>query len=398
MTPPEKSRGVFFEVLTVFLKLGLTSFGGPVAHIGYFRRECVNRRQWLSEKHFAELIAYCQCLPGPTSSQLGFLLGLQRQGALWGALAAWLGFTLPSVFLLLLCATFQYALPPAIAAAVTHGLGLVAVAVVAQAVVDMGRSLAPDWPRRAVACVAAVLVFGVGGGWIQLLALAGGAVFGLVRGTASAAQEETVTLPLSRHTGWMALGLFFLLLILGLVTWPNAYGDVFAVFAHAGSLVFGGGHVVLPLLQQGVTAPGWMGNDVFMQGYGLAQAMPGPLFSLAAYLGAVRAAPPNGVVGALLALLGLFLPGLAVAVGVWPFWQTLRRRAGFIGAIAGINAAVVGVLLAALCRPVITTAIHEPMDAVLAASGFAALVVARVPPLVVAGVMVAAEIAAGWAG
>jgi chromate transporter len=391
------------EVFRVALVLGLTSFGGPIAHLGYFQREYVERRRWLSQATFADLVALTQFLPGPASSQVGIGVGLLRAG--WGgALAAWLGFTLPSAVVLtafaLLAATIDLA-----DAGWVHGLKLAAVAIVGAAVLSMWRSLAPDWPRSLLAAAAAVVVLLAGSALVQVAVIAVGALIGwrLFSGVAGSAAEGTGS-PVSVRVGLAALGVFGVLLV-GLpllealtgLTWVA----VVEAFYRAGALVFGGGHVVLPLLEESVVAPGWVSQDTFLAGYGAAQAVPGPLFTFSAFLGASLEPSPNGVLGAAVALVAIFLPGALLIVGVFPFWDRLRRSPSFRGALAGTNAAVVGLLLAALINPVWTSSVTSPVDAALAVAGFGALVALRVPPwAVVAGLALIAQVVAlvGWSG
>jgi chromate transporter len=371
------------EVFRAFLKLGLTSFGGPIAHLGYFRDELVVRRRWLDEQSYGDLVALCQFLPGPASSQVGFALGLRRAGPL-GGLAAWTAFTLPSAILLIAFAASAAALGGPIAQGVLHGLKLVAVAVVAQAVWGMSRGLTPDKPRAAIALGALCLVSGLGGALGQIGAILLGALAGLVLSRAEGqASDRAVGFAVSKRTGLVALAQFGgLLLDFPLLASATAsHGiDLVDAFYRAGSLVFGGGHVVLPLLESEVVARGWVTEDSFVAGYGAAQAVPGPLFTFAAYLGAVGAPSPNGATGASLALLAIFLPGLLVLVGTLPFWDVLRREPWAQAGMRGANAAVVGVLAAALYDPVWTSAVINPLDFALAALGFFALVLWKAPP------------------
>lgn len=373
-----------------FIKLGFTSFGGPIAHLGYFRDELVTRRKWIDEPGFADLVALCQFLPGPASSQVGFALGLLRGGPL-GAFAAWAAFTLPSALLLVLFAYSAAAFSGPVGTGLLHGLKLVAVAVVAQAVWGMARSLAPDRVRAGIAVMAVLLVTLVASSLGQVAAIAVGAVAGfwLCR-NAPALTAGRLAFRVSRRTGLFALALFGLLLLAlpPLATAFNSPGiSLFDAFYRAGSLVFGGGHVVLPLLQAEVVHPGWVRNDVFLAGYGAAQAMPGPLFTFAAYLGAVMAPFPNGLISAAICLLAIFLPGLLLLVGVLPFWDALRAMPAVQAAMRGANAAVVGVLGAALYSPVWTSSILTPYDFALALTGFVMLVVWRCPPWLVVAFM-----------
>lgn len=376
--PSDPPHGHVSEVLAAFLKLGLTSFGGPVAHLGYFRDEFVTRRRWLSEAAYADLVALCQFLPGPASSQVGFALGLMRAG--WGgALAAFVAFTLPSALLLLVLALSAARIEGALALGVLHGLKIVAVAIVAQAVWGMARSLCPD-PARAGFAVAAValLAFVPGSaGMVTVISLGAAAGLALGRGAGS---EGALAVPVSRRAGVAALVLFGgLLLVLPMLAGLGQGLALTDSFYRAGALVFGGGHVVLPLLEAGTVAPGWVSEDAFLAGYGAAQAVPGPLFTFAAWLGAVMGPAPNGVIGAAIALAALFLPGFLILIGVLPFWDRFRRLPWAQSAMQGANAAVVGVLGAALYDPVFVSGIHGKADFALAVACFIALVVWRLP-------------------
>ena len=372
----------------MFLRLGLTSFGGPIAHLGYYREELVVRRRWLSDADYADLVALCQFLPGPTSSQTGFALGLRRAG--WaGAAAAWCGFTLPSAALLVAFAGSLAWLDGPVVQGALHGLKLVAVAVVAQAVLGMARTLCPDRQRAAIAAGAIVVSGLIGGAPGQVTAILMGGLAGVLLASTDDRRETVAVLdsPVGRATAWTALGLFLAgLIVLPALAATGTGGQAVArldAFWRAGALVFGGGHVVLPLLQESMVLPGWVTPAEFLAGYGAAQAVPGPLFAFAAYLGAVAHPWPDGVTGAVLALGAIFLPGLLILVAALPFWDLLRRRAVALRAIAGTNAAVVGILAAALYDPVATSALRAPVDLGLAASGFVALVAWRVPVLAV---------------
>ena len=372
------------EVLGVATRLGLTSFGGPIAHIGYFRREYVERRGWLDDATYGELVALCQSLPGPASSQLGIAIGTRRAG-LPGGLAAWIGFTAPSAIVLIALGLLTTSVDLAQAGWV-HGLKLAAVAVVAQAVALMAPRLAPDWRRRGMAVAAAAVSLAWATPLSQLAIIAVGAIVGrlLVRAPAVTADAAEAS-PVSRRSGGIALALFFALLaVLPVVRaidgQPAAIVDS---FFRVGALVFGGGHVVLPLLHSSVVDPGWVGNDRFLAGYGAAQAVPGPLFSFAAYLGAVSSLTPSGIAGGILALVAIYLPSFLLIFGTLPFWHRLRASSGFRRALAGTNAAVVGILLAALYTPIWTGAVMAPIDVAIAAAGLAALLTRRVPPIAV---------------
>ncbi|HEX3504423.1 MAG TPA: chromate efflux transporter [Xanthobacteraceae bacterium] len=386
-TPAAKaSAGTAGEVFRAFLRLGLTSFGGPIAHLGYFHEAFVVRRKWLDERTFADTVALCQFLPGPASSQTGFAIGLMRAGWL-GALAAWTGFTLPSAIALVLFAYGANALSGPIGSGLLHGLKLVAVAIVAQAVWGMARSLAPDRQRASIAVVAALIILFSTASLAQIGAIVMGAVAGLwlCRSDEPIAAGH-MPIPISRAAGLTALVLFFVLLFgLPLLRGLGAPQSVavFDAFYRSGALVFGGGHVVLPLLRDAFVGPGWISDNAFLAGYGAAQAVPGPLFTFAAYLGAMVNATPHGIAGAVLGLFGIFIPGILVLLGTLPFWNTFRQRAGAQAAMRGVNAAVVGVLGAALYNPVWTNSVASPRDFGVALTGFILLTVWRAPPLVV---------------
>jgi chromate transporter len=395
---PAGAVGSPIEVLRVFGKLGLTCFGGPIAHIGYFHEEFVARRKWIDEHAYADLVGLCQFLPGPASSQVGFSIGLMRAGYL-GALAAWTGFTLPSAAALVLFAWGAGALSGPLGTGLLHGLKLTAVAIVAQAVWGMARTLAPDRERASIAVVAAVIILFSASSVAQIGAILLGGIAGLwlCRG-ATATPSGHVEVPVSRNAGLAALAAFFLLLaglpVLHGLTGSSAIA-LFDAFYQSGALVFGGGHVVLPLLREAFVTPGWVSDDAFLAGYGAAQAVPGPLFTFAAYLGTVVAPEPHGLAGAVFGLVGIFLPGLLILLGVLPFWDSFRRRAGAQAMMRGVNAAVVGLLGAALYNPVWTSSVHDIRDFAIALVGFVLLTVWRAPPLVVvalsalAGVLVA---------
>jgi chromate transporter len=373
-------------VLWVFLKLGSTSFGGPVAHIGYFREEFVVRRAWLDDATFSDLVALCQFLPGPASSQVGFSIGLIRAGWL-GALAAWIGFTLPSAIALLLFAYGATALGGPVGLGLLHGLKLVAVAIVAQAIWGMARTLCPDRQRASIACIATLIVSFTAASGSQIAAILFGAIAGLwLCRTPSPASTGAIVVPVSRSIGIASLVIFGLLLV-GLPV-LRALGSspglaLFDAFYRSGALVFGGGHVVLPLLRSAFVAPGWVSDDHFLAGYGAAQAIPGPLFTFAAYLGAVARPSPRGVTGAALGLIGIFLPGMLLLIGALPFWETFRTRAGAQAAMRGINAAVVGILGGAFYDPVWTGSVKTTADFGVALVGFVLLIAWRAPPLLV---------------
>ncbi len=386
------------EVLWVFLILGLISFGGPIAHIGYFRDEFVVRRRWLDDATFTDLVALCQFLPGPASSQVGFSIGLMRAGYL-GGLAAWTGFTLPSAIALVLFAYGAHALAGPLGLGLLHGLRLAAVAIVAQAVMGMARTLCPDRERASIAALAMVLVLSGSSFVTQIGAILLGGVAGLlIRRAPVPFSTSPMPIAISRRLGIASLAAFFLLLIglpvlLRFVSCPGI--ALFDAFYRSGALVFGGGHVVLPLLRDAFVAPGWLSDSTFLAGYGATQAVPGPLFTFAAYLGAVVGPRPHGVAGAALGLIGIFLPGMLVLLGTLPFWVTLRSRAEAQRAMGGINAAVVGLLGAALYNPVWTSSIHTVADLSVALIGFVLLTAWRARPLWVVVISALAGIAVG---
>jgi chromate transporter len=379
--------GSWPETLRVFLKLGLTSFGGPIAHLGYFRDEFVVRRKWLGDAAYADLVALCQFLPGPASSQVGLAIGLMRAG-LPGALAAWCGFTLPSAVAMILFAYGVDAFADDAGAGWLRGLKVVAVAVVANAVWGMARTMSADRERATLTVVAAAIVLFWPGALGQIGAILLGAVIGilLLRGPNARQSGGNLVVPVGRRAAVLCLGLFFALL-LGLPILAAASDSMavrlFDSFYRAGSLVFGGGHVVLPLLQAEVVGPGWVTRDAFVAGYGAAQAVPGPLFTFAAYLGTVLIPEPDGAVGGLLCLVAIFLPSFLLVIGVLPFWNGLRRRPQAQAALRGVNAAVVGLLLAALYDPVWTSGIRSPAEFALAALALLLLAFWRVPPWLV---------------
>ena len=394
MSDPALNRGSVGEVFLAFLKLGVSSFGGPIAHLGYYREELVVRRKWLDETSYADLVALCQFLPGPASSQVGFSLGVLRGNGLLGGLAAWFAFTMPSAVIMFAFAMGAASFTGPAAEGFLHGLKLVAVAVVAQAIWGMARSLTPDRPRAAIALAAVVIVVSFAGSLAQVSAIALGALAGLwlCRGETPPASGH-LNFPVTRFGGGIALVLFAALLLLTPVavaaTGSHALA-MFDAFYRSGALVFGGGHVVLPLLQAQVVSPGWVSNETFLAGYGLAQAVPGPLFTFAAYLGAVMNSPPNGLAGAAIALVALLLPGMLLVYGMLPFWDAMRTRAAAQAAMRGTNAAVVGILGAALYNPVWTSAVMSPRDFALALAGFLLLTVWKTPPWVVVVLLAAA--------
>jgi chromate transporter len=390
-SPPVDAWTVFL----VFLRLGLTSFGGPIAHLGYFRDEFVTRRRWLGERSYADLVALCQFLPGPASSQVGMAIGLSRAGFA-GALAAWAGFTLPSAIALILFAIGVASWGDALPAGTLHGLKVVAVAVVAQAVWGMARSLCTDSARVTIAAVAACLALLWPTAWGQVGTIASAAAVGwLMFKPVQDASHDPLPIAVGRRLAAALLIVFSVLLItlpILLRIWPNQTLALIDAFYRAGSLVFGGGHVVLPLLEAEVVPSGWLTNETFLAGYGAAQAVPGPLFTFAAFLGASMNTAPSGWTGGLICLVAIFVPSLLLVAGALPFWEQLRRSVRTQAALAGVNAAVVGLLLAALYHPVWTSAIFRPGDFGLALLAFVALMFWKLPPWLV----VLTTSLAGW--
>jgi chromate transporter len=384
-----------WTVFLVFLRLGLTSFGGPIAHLGYFREEFVTRRRWLGERSYADLVALCQFLPGPASSQVGMAIGLSRAG-FSGALAAWAGFTLPSAIALILFALGVASWGNALPAGALHGLKVVAVAVVAQAVWGMACNLCTDSTRVTIAAVAACVTLLWPTTWGQVGMITGAAVVGwLVFKPVQDASHDPLPIAVNRRLAAALLVLFAVLLIalpILLRIWPSQALALTDAFFRAGALVFGGGHVVLPLLQAEVVPSGWLTNETFLAGYGAAQAVPGPLFTFAAFLGASINTAPSGWIGGLLCLVAIFIPSFLLVAGVLPFWEQLRRSVRTQAALAGVNAAVVGLLLAALYQPVWTSAIFRPEDFGLTLLAFVALMFWKLPPWLV----VMATGLAGW--
>ena len=384
-----------WPVFVAFLRLGLTSFGGPVAHLGYFRDAFVTRRGWLTERAYADLVGLCQFLPGPASSQVGMAIGLSRAGYA-GMFAAWLGFTLPSALLMMLFALGVHATGMPVAAGALHGLRIVSVAVIAQAVWGMARTLCPDARRVTLMAIATCIALLVPAAWLQVVVIVAAGAAGLVllpqpeRGA-----HEPSPLHVSRRAGLLWLVLFAALIVVLPVAASALHSNTLAVvdaFFRTGALVFGGGHVVLPLLQAAVVAPGWVGDSAFLAGYGVAQAVPGPLFTFSAFLGALLRDAPNGWLGGMIALVSIFAPSFLLVAGTAPFWERLRRSTRMQAALAGVNAAVVGLLLAALYHPVWSDTIVSPRDFAAALVAFVALVFWRVPPWAV----VIASAALGW--
>ena len=391
----EAARGNALEVLAASLALGLTSFGGPIAHLGYFERAYVRERQWLSPDEYAGIVALCQMSPGPASSKIGFLVGMRRAG--WaGGLAAWIGFTLPSAIAMFAFALLAPRMHGAAMEATLHGLKLVAVAVVAQAVWSMARRLCPDRQRAGLALVAAALLLVFGGAWTQMLALLAGALGGAWLCRDVAALAPPTATPVGAKAGGAALVAFIALLLLcPLVARaaPRSLAALSAIFYQAGALVFGGGHVVLPLLRDALVPGGWISDDAFLAGYGVAQALPGPLFTFSAYVGAVVAPAQSALLWSAAALVFVFLPGLLIALAGVSLWTWLGRHASARAALAGINAAVVGLLGAALYDPIWTSAVRGGIDVAIAVAGFLLLERWRVPPLVIVAFCVCASIA-----
>ncbi len=400
-SPPTRKRrhpGTVGEVFLVFLRLGLTSFGGPVAHLGYFREAFVERRKWLGDRAYADLVALCQFLPGPASSQVGMAIGLQRAG-FGGLLAAWAGFTLPSAILLVAFAYGVTALGDLSNAGWIHGVKAAAVAVVAHAVLGMARTLTPDAKRATIAVAGMIVVLLVPSAFAQVAVIAAAGIVGLVwlrPQAATASESEPFAVRVPRWVAIASLAVFTVLLA-GLPALSAATGDgaarLFDVFYRAGALVFGGGHVVLPLLEAGTVQTGLIDHDVFLAGYGAAQAVPGPLFTFAAYLGTMTTSPPSGPLGAGIALVAIFLPATLLVVGVLPFWDRLRRAPLAQRALMGVNAGVVGILAAALYTPVFTEGVTSAASLAIAAAAFVALTSWKAPAW---AVVIAASLI-GWA-
>ncbi|MET0581378.1 MAG: chromate efflux transporter [Pseudoxanthomonas sp.] len=399
MASGRNAQAAAWVVFGVFLRLGLTSFGGPIAHLGYFRDEFVVRRRWLSESQYAELIALCQFLPGPASSQVGMAIGLSRAG-IRGAVAAWCGFTLPSELAMILFALGLAHWGRAVPVDALHGLKLVAVAVVAQAVWGMARMFCIDSTRMLLAAAAMLIVLWWPQAWVQVGAIGLGALAGLgLRRVAYPKDGGGLAVSLSARNGVAMLTLFVALLLslpLAAALFPSSSLQVLDGFYRSGALVFGGGHVVLPLLQVEVVEPGWIGAEEFLAGYGAAQAMPGPLFTFSAFLGTAMSAGPGGWIGGLLCLFAIFLPSFLLVLGVMPFWSRLRHQHGVQAALAGVNAVVVGLLLAALYDPLWTNAVHDWRDMAWVLAGVAALMWAKLPPWLVVLVMGLGGVVSNW--
>ena len=379
----QSTAGSVPEIFSAFLRLGLTSFGGPVAHIGYFRDDFVERRRWLDDRSFADLVALCQFLPGPASSQLGLSIGLLR-GGYWGALAAWIGFTLPSAIALVFFAYGVMTFDAALDAGWLHGLKTAAVAIVALAVLGMAQSLTPDKERATLAAAAAVLALTVPTVVGQVCAILLGAVVGaILYASEKRSARDRLPVDVDPYVSFIAVVLFFILLIglpIAVAAFPDQTLAVVDSFYRSGAMVFGGGHVVLPLLQAEVVPNGWVNQDEFLAGYGATQAVPGPLFTFSAYLGAVMDQPPNGWWGALICLIAIYLPSVLLIFAVMPYWRSVAAHPGAQAALKGINAAVVGLLVAALYNPVWLAGIKSAADFGLALLAFILLYLWKAPP------------------
>ncbi len=383
------------NVLITFFKLGLTSFGGPIAHIAYFRKELIEKQQWTNEHQFSQLLAICQFLPGPASSQLGFALGFMRAGWL-GALAAFIAFTLPSALLLIGFASLLPLLSNPVGMTVIHGLKLVAVAVVADAVLGMAKKLCPDHTRRIIALLAASALLVTQVAWAQILVIIVGAAIGILLCRPNPTSNTMLPLPINKRFAWLLLSLFLGLLLVSFL--PNPESELIALsqaFYRTGALVFGGGHVVLPLLEEAVVHTGWISNEHFLAGYGAAQAIPGPMFAFSAYLGAMI---PNeqsmSWLNALFAVVFIFLPGFLLLAATLPLWQFIANKPFASKAIAGIHAAVVGILAAALINPIVMTSVMSAIDVLICLVAITGLVKWRLSPLLVVVWCIVASLAA----
>lgn len=396
-SPARPARSSIVSIFLVFLRLGLTSFGGPIAHIGYFREEFVSRKKWIDDAAYADLVALCQFLPGPASSQVGMGIGLLR-GGYGGAIAAWVGFTAPSAFVMIAAAYGVLAFGGTTASGWVAGLMIAAVAVVAQAVWGMARSLCPDRPRASLAVAAAVAMLFMPSPWTQVAVILIGALAGLAMVRPTLSKSGSLDVPVGRWTAIASL-LLFVLLLAGLPILAAGSNslivDVIDIFYRSGALVFGGGHVVLPLLQAETVPSGLVSADAFLAGYGAAQAVPGPLFTFAGYLGAAISLPDGSAAGwpfGMLALAAIFIPAFLLVVGALPFWAVLRQRPRVQSALAGVNAAVVGILAAAFYDPVWVKAVTAPADAAVALAAFALLQFWKLPPWLVVGLCAVAGI------
>ncbi|WP_338157673.1 chromate efflux transporter [Piscibacillus halophilus] len=361
----------YLEILFVATRLGLTSFGGPVAHLAYFQEEYIKRKKWLDDKTYADLIALCQFLPGPASSQVGISIGMIRGGVLGGILA-WIGFTLPSVVALILFAMYVVQ-ADLMDSTFIAALKVVAVAVVAHAILNMGKKLTPDLPRIAFAIIAAGLLLLVPLASMQLVVIGVAALVGYILFRHKELDTQTsLNINLSKITGAVSLSLFFIILIaLPLISQSvtNVYVQLFDIFYRVGSLVFGGGHVVLPLLERELVPNGFLSEEMFLAGYGAAQAIPGPLFTFSSYLGQVA----SGLTGAIVATIGIFLPSFLLLIGILPFWKSISQFKAVRAALIGVNASVVGILLAAFYDPIFTSAVADSVDFAVALVGFSLL-------------------------
>ncbi|MBS4200893.1 chromate transporter [Bacillus sp. FJAT-49732] len=381
---PEKNSAsikTLLEILFVSTRLGLTSFGGPIAHLGYFHEEYIRRRKWMDEKSYADLVALCQFLPGPASSQVGIGMGVMRAGIL-GGIVSFIGFTLPSVIALIIFALILKGFDIGNAGWI-HGLKLVAVAVVAHAILGMAQKLTPDLKRKAICLMALVIILLWQTAYTQVGVILLAAFIGfIIYKNHNDEDDSKIHFPISRKVGIICLALFFGLLILLPILREASSLDwiaMFDSFYRSGSLVFGGGHVVLPLLEREFVPTGGLSEESFLAGYGAAQAVPGPLFTFAAYLGAVM----NGWSGGLIATIAIFLPAFLLVLGTLPFWDQLRRNPNIKGALMGVNAAVVGILIAAFYQPIWTSSILKPVDFAFAAILFSMLVYWKLSPWII---------------
>lgn len=382
-----KQKHSLLEILGASLKLGLTSFGGPVAHLGYFKNEYIDKRKWLDDKTYADIIALCQFLPGPASSQAGIAIGILR-GGLLGGIISWIGFTIPSVLILMLFAQAFQAFSIGDANWIAS-LKIVAAAVVLHAILGMGKSLTPDKPRIAIAIIAMFIMLWFPSAIVQIAVIFGAGILGYFlfsRNTAS--KVEAFTVSINKVQGIIALSIFLLLLIvlpIMAILFNNQYISIFDTFFRVGSIVFGGGHVVLPLLEQEVVPNGFLTSNEFLAGYGMAQAVPGPLFTFASYIGTMM----SGIAGGLIATVAMFFPSFLLIIGAIPFLSELRQKRSFQGILAGVNASVVGILLAAFYNPVFSSAITDAKDFSLAVILFALLYMWKTPAwlIVVIGVV-----------
>lgn len=382
MTSPATTPHTVWQIFLTFLRLGCTSFGGPIAHLGYFREAFVERRRWLTDGQYANLVAYCQLMPGPASSQVGILLGFRQRGHA-GALAAWLGFTLPSALLMLGLAIGLVAYGAGLPAGLLHGLEIVAAAVVAQAIWGMARSLYTGLLFAVLALMAALAAVLMPGAWMQLLIISSAALVGTLSGMAHPTlTERALPVQMPRRHGALLLGLFAILLMM-LPLLNDHLGThglaLFDAFYRSGALVFGGGHVVLPLLQVEVVPTGWVNNADFLAGYGVAQALPGPLFTFAAYLGAISTVEPAGWLGGIIALIAIFLPAYLLILGGLPFWSAICHHPRAQSALSGVNAAVIGLLLAAFYTPIWQSTMVSVADFMLSVLALCALMVWKSP-------------------